>query len=247
MRLAWWRALAERFSLGPHGSMTLIRTDGTILARLPGDAGVTGQPLQAASPFYRFMRDGTPQIEAISQVDHVKRHFVYRRIGDLPLVLSVGLAVEDIYATWQLNAAAMLALVAIPCLVSLGLVIMLRSEVHRRAAAGAAVKQQEAEFRLLTENVGDVVARVDPDGVYRYVSSASRRVLGIPPDELIGRRIAADVHPDDRAQYATWLERLRHDASEPTLRFRRRAGWHPGDAADPFAERQPRGKCRSSR
>jgi PAS domain S-box-containing protein len=230
--LAYFRDLFAKLAVGPHGSITLFRTDGTILMRAPFDANDIGRTIGAASVFYDFMRTSVPRFEAESQVDQVLRRFNYRLIGDLPLVLSVGFAVDDIFAAWRVKATGILGLVALLCLANFGLTILLCRQLRQRAAAEITATQSAAEFRRLTESVSDIVARVDNNGVYNYVSPASLRVLGVAPEALIGRRLVEDLHPDDRGAFELWLARLQHDAAEPTIRFRKRRT----DGADVWIE-----------
>jgi PAS domain S-box-containing protein len=57
-------------------------------------------------------------------------------------------------------------------------------------------------LRQLIRNSTDMLARQTADGTFRYVSSACRELLGYEPEELVGRRADAFVHPDDRARVA---------------------------------------------
>jgi PAS domain S-box-containing protein len=52
-------------------------------------------------------------------------------------------------------------------------------------------------LRGLIAGSTDMLARHDPDGTYRYVSPASRQLLGYEPDELVGRSAYEFIHPDD--------------------------------------------------
>lgn len=49
----------------------------------------------------------------------------------------------------------------------------------------------------LADHLGDMVSAHAPDGTYRYVSAASRELLGYSPDELTGRWAYDYFHPDD--------------------------------------------------
>ena len=62
-------------------------------------------------------------------------------------------------------------------------------EEQRRQGEVAAVasRASEARFRSLLQNASDIVAVLDPAGVYRYVSPSIEQVLGFSPDELSGR------------------------------------------------------------
>src|SRR5262245_25661706 len=50
----------------------------------------------------------------------------------------------------------------------------------------------------ITDQLSDMISAHAPDGTYRYVSVASKEILGYEPDELIGKSALAFVHPDDK-------------------------------------------------
>jgi diguanylate cyclase (GGDEF)-like protein/PAS domain S-box-containing protein len=52
-------------------------------------------------------------------------------------------------------------------------------------------------FRALIEHSSDLIAVLTPDGLIRYVSPSSTRVLGYTQDEWIGMNMFSYVHPDD--------------------------------------------------
>src|SRR6185369_14430581 len=53
-------------------------------------------------------------------------------------------------------------------------------------------------FRSLIENASDLIAIVSGEGVFRYQSPSTERLLGVRRDELIGRHVSECIHPDDR-------------------------------------------------
>jgi PAS domain S-box-containing protein/putative nucleotidyltransferase with HDIG domain len=61
----------------------------------------------------------------------------------------------------------------------------------------AVARENELHFRLLAENSTDMISRHDAQGVYLYVSPASRTLLGFEPEELIGHSSFEFIHPDD--------------------------------------------------
>ncbi|WP_340294947.1 putative bifunctional diguanylate cyclase/phosphodiesterase, partial [Aquipuribacter hungaricus] len=64
-------------------------------------------------------------------------------------------------------------------------------------------------YRTIVEGSTDVVVVCDADGVARFVSPASRSVLGVPPQDLEGRRLVGLAHAADRADLEGALRRAR--------------------------------------
>jgi len=77
-------------------------------------------------------------------------------------------------------------------------------ERWKRRNAEAALRRSEERSQRLLQNISDVVAVVDADLVYRYVSPSVTRVAGYRPDQLVGRSCLELAHPDDTAA----IERL---------------------------------------
>jgi PAS domain S-box-containing protein len=71
---------------------------------------------------------------------------------------------------------------------------------HR--AAGLALRESEAKYRLLAESIDDIVCLQDLDGTALYYSASTEKALGFTPAELVGKDVFALTHPDDLATLA---------------------------------------------
>ncbi len=92
-----------------------------------------------------------------------------------------------------------------------------------RALLHADVQQSEQRFRLLAENMSDLVCLHAPDGELRYVSPSSEAVLGLTPEALLGQRLGSLVHPDDLSGLRQEVARsLQTRAKPPPFTFRLR-------------------------
>ena len=63
------------------------------------------------------------------------------------------------------------------------------SDVTERKLMEAQLRASEAHYRLLTENVSDIVWKLDPDYRFTYISPADERLRGYRADEVIGRTL----------------------------------------------------------
>jgi two-component system, NarL family, sensor histidine kinase UhpB len=80
----------------------------------------------------------------------------------------------------------------------------LRRELAERARIEAVLtmaqrelRHSEEHFRSLIEHTSDIITIVDESGAVLYGSPSVERVLGYPPEELVGRNAMELVHHDD--------------------------------------------------
>jgi diguanylate cyclase (GGDEF)-like protein/PAS domain S-box-containing protein len=103
-------------------------------------------------------------------------------------------------------------------------VVAAQLSLHR---AKAKLREREAHYRLLAENSSDMVIWATLDTVRRYVSPASRTLLGYEAEELIGTKPLDQVHPADAEAYGRLLDDLcagRITRAVSTQRYRRKDG-----------------------
>lgn len=76
--------------------------------------------------------------------------------------------------------------------------------------AGGAKAQPEGPYdALVAERTSELIALLDEQGRYRYVSASHLRSLGYSSAEMIGQRCLGFVHPDDQPQArGRWEEAL---------------------------------------
>lgn len=126
--------------------------------RLPFDQNKLGNKLDASSPFQMFVQYGLTPITAVDQIDHVERRFVFRRIGSLSLIVSVGLANDAIRAS-ALAQVWPLVLYFLICVVPLGLLARRFSrEKHGLRGSGTGKSGEIAISHNAEPRVADAAA-----------------------------------------------------------------------------------------
>lgn len=87
--------------------------------------------------------------------------------------------------------------------------LILAQNVTERYRAGLAVVKSEREFRTLTENLPDLVARFDRAQRYIYVNPVYEAATGIPLEKALGRSNAdLGMDPVSLARWTTAIERV---------------------------------------
>ena len=81
-------------------------------------------------------------------------------------------------------------------------------------------KQNEARYRALVENQVEAVCRWLPDTTLTYANEACRRLLGLPSEGAVGRRIAELAVPTEAAGIEAHLSDLRDNPRVMTYEYR---------------------------
>ncbi|MBI1737349.1 MAG: PAS domain S-box protein [Candidatus Rokubacteria bacterium] len=105
--------------------------------------------------------------------------------------------------------------------------VAIKQDVSDRRRTEAALRRNEVHFRALTEHALDMIALLDAEGRFRYVSPSTERELGYSAAELIGRPALELVDGVDAARVAGLIERGCQSPGTTTViecRVRRRDG-----------------------
>jgi diguanylate cyclase (GGDEF)-like protein/PAS domain S-box-containing protein len=185
------------FQLGKDSGITLVRLDGIVLMRTP--TFHPGADISNTELFRTFLPESPIGFHRTTSVfDGVVKYFGYEKVPQYPLLVTVAVSEETALAKWW----SMLGADALITGVQLGVVILLAAmlslQFRRRLRTEATLRQREAYFRLLTENIADVVILLDPRGNLRYVSHSVEMMLGRRPQDLIGKSCFDLVHPADK-------------------------------------------------
>jgi two-component system sporulation sensor kinase A len=82
------------------------------------------------------------------------------------------------------------------------------------------LRENEAKFRLIAENMTDMISIIQEDGTITYVFPSHETILGYSQDHHIDARILDYVHPDDVDQVRQGFVNMRNQKSLTTLEFR---------------------------
>jgi diguanylate cyclase (GGDEF)-like protein/PAS domain S-box-containing protein len=90
------------------------------------------------------------------------------------------------------------------------LIIVSRNITDQQLAEDA-LRASEAKYRLIAENMSDIIGLLTADGKVDYVSPSIEHQLGYRSENLLGRALADYIHPLDRSP---WIEALQTLAKE---------------------------------
>lgn len=71
-------------------------------------------------------------------------------------------------------------------------------DITGKITAKKKLEESEKKYRLLAENMGDVVWTTDLDGKINYISPSVAKLTGELPEELYGKSLYDMIHPEDK-------------------------------------------------
>ncbi len=82
------------------------------------------------------------------------------------------------------------------------------------------LRESEADYRVLADNISDVIVRLSVDAVWRYISPSIETVLGYTVDEFRELEPGQFIHPDDVAEVMQLIASLTSVGGAATLEYR---------------------------
>lgn len=83
-----------------------------------------------------------------------------------------------------------------------------------------ALAASEQRFKALVQDGSDLIAIIDTEGKYKYVSPTSLRILGIKATDLIGKNVFDLMHPEDKKVTLKDFQHLKYQKQLQLLPFR---------------------------
>jgi PAS domain S-box-containing protein len=99
-------------------------------------------------------------------------------------------------------------------------VVSVARNVTERRGVEVKMRRSEEMFRLIAENMSDMIRVIDAEGKVIYASPSHKTVLGLSPEEIIGSMVFEAVHPDDIEKTQKAFEDAFAASSRPRAEYR---------------------------
>ncbi len=215
--------IAGGLNLGSDGVANIVHRDGWIVVRSRDQTRWVGKSLRDSELF----RDELPRAangtyELTSVLDGSRRIAAYRTLTKYPLVITTGIAHDDMLAGWSRFAATASVLVGMLAFLWLSLLwVLMRSRGRQLELVGSLRRsaQQLTETRRIA-SIGHWRWELDTGLV--IWSAEIYRIYGLPPqtEPFKAKDIPGRLHPDDRARVKDYLARVRAGGEPSEIEYR---------------------------
>ncbi|MBZ9634391.1 PAS domain S-box protein [Clostridium sp. FP1] len=99
-------------------------------------------------------------------------------------------------------------------------ILVVVRNINKRKSIERELRENEALLREITENISDMIAKIDIDGTIKYVTPAKNDILGYGVENVIGRNFFDFIHIDDKKNVESGIKKLISTTLNQKLQFR---------------------------
>src|SRR5262249_44365875 len=185
--------------------ISLLRVDGTLMARYPEAEAVLGKRFPLFDELLAAYKAGAPApSRAVSPIDGVERFGALRLVTDYPLGVIVARDVSAALAPWRAQSwRAVVHVLALIALAAALLAIAMR-QLARLHEARESLEVSRERFALAVDGSNDGIVDWDVVNDRMFSSPRAMQIVGIDSDQTVRPRAEwsalVKYHPDDAAR-----------------------------------------------
>jgi PAS domain S-box-containing protein len=188
LEVRYFEDFYQAITLQHSGSVTLLRRDGTIVARFPHLENQMGNKMPTDSPWYARVEEKGGNYRSPGYLDGIARVVTVHPLTEYPLVIDVTISEDDALAHWR-RQSLFIAVIALSAIGGFAILFGVISAQFRRleaqtidlADSSAALKVSEARFRDFAVASSDWFWEQDEEFRFTFVTESaftSNKILG---------------------------------------------------------------------
>lgn len=183
--------LFQSISIGKGGSIVVRNRDFKLITHFPKDEFYQYETNQL--PSKTFMSAVEKNLSAhtyvgASPVDNIERIYSFKKIGNYPLYINVGLSPDDILVEWKSEVYKLTIILAFFIFVSIGGGIFIFNSWRT-------ISKNDEKLQLILNSTGEALYGCDKFGICTFCNKACIEILGYNSEEdLLGQNIHALLH-----------------------------------------------------
>ena len=171
--------------LGGNSSATLVGADKKIRARSSYGRLGPGQDISGSRIWREIEISPVGNYMQLSVVDGITRNYSYRVLNEFPLVVAIGVSVEDSLQALQQYKVFAYSISTLASFLIFITALLFSQEISAREK----LESSEKHTRIIVDTVLDGIISIDADGCIETFSRGATKIFGYTEDEIIGRPI----------------------------------------------------------
>jgi diguanylate cyclase (GGDEF)-like protein/PAS domain S-box-containing protein len=210
VRAAYFQDFYDSIERGPDGLVTLFLSSGSAVVTSPTAEAVIGKNW-SHSPMFRQHLPAWPTgtVRQVVVKDGVDRIYSYRALNDYPVVVTYGLSMATILASWQESAwnHGLMLLAALGMLA--GAAVLLQGQEALRRAANKELKDSELHLRSIIEAEPECIKMVDAQGILLQMNPAGLAMIEADAlNQVAGQPVLDLIAPEYRGAFNQMHQRV---------------------------------------
>ena len=99
-------------------------------------------------------------------------------------------------------------------------ILVVARDISKRKKVERELRESEALLREITDNISDMVAKIDLEGTIKFVTPSKNDILGYGISNVIGKNILDFVYIDDKKNVLKTIKRLIKTSINENIQFR---------------------------
>jgi len=191
-------------NLGPNGSVAIFNQQGLLLARSPQGDQLLGRFYTEEPLFHDLLPVSLAGVSrSAKNTDGISRIIAYRKVSDLPLVVTVGTSIRSVFAGWEKRLVNFLIFqVAVSLSILISLILLFRT-LTRVEIAELGLVEREEHFRSMADSSVDAVISVNGNERVRFWSVGAEQTFGCPSVQALNMPITCFLQFAEEGQPLT--------------------------------------------
>ncbi|NNE63855.1 MAG: PAS domain S-box protein, partial [Gammaproteobacteria bacterium] len=171
--------------LGGKSSATLVGTDKKIRARSSYGQLGPGQDISDSRIWREIEKSPIGNYRQLSVVDGVTRNYSYRVLNEFPLVVAIGVSIDDSLQTLQQYKIFAYSISTLASFLIFITTLLFSQEINAREK----LENSEKHTRIIVDTVLNGIISIDAEGCIDTFSRGATKIFGYDEDEVVGQPI----------------------------------------------------------
>ncbi|HUQ73645.1 MAG TPA: ATP-binding protein [Burkholderiales bacterium] len=187
---------------GVEETVSLVRSDGTVLARFPQPVDGANPRLPPDNPLVAFMASGRGSglWQAKWGMDGHERIAASRKIDGVPLYVNYAITTHSAFAAWRRDMTLMGGVATAATLLLLWLALLVRRRSSSLRQANSALEEAQSRFRTVADAAPVMLWITGSQGPV-FVNRPALEFVGVRESEMPGFKFGRLIHRKDRETF----------------------------------------------